>query len=257
MADDDVKGDAAVAAFMAAMVDLFGAMPGAQTLESADLFRYATGMPVARFNGICVLGPDADEASATAWLADLEAEGLPRCILARPQAPPWVEGLAARHGLTDVHHEPLMVHPDPAAVAVPGTPEIHRVDPEDPDDVAVAQELFAEGFEAPLELLAPLMSARILALPAMAAYVGRADDGPCTVGFGALHDGHVGVFNIATPARHRRRGHGHAVTARVVAEGVASGARAAYLQASELGYPVYERMGFRTVETWTARYPSG
>ena len=34
-----------------------------------------------------------------------------------------------------------------------------------------------------------------------------------------------------------------------------AGAQAAYLQASPMGLGVYERMGFRTVETWTCFYP--
>ena len=46
-----------------------------------------------------------------------------------------------------------------------------------------------------------------------------------------------------------------AVTARVVADGVRAGAHTAYLQASPWGIRVYERMGFRTVETWPCFYP--
>jgi N-acetylglutamate synthase len=61
---------------------------------------------------------------------------------------------------------------------------------------------------------------------------------------------HVGVFNVATPSRHRRRGYGAAVTARVVADGVAAGASWAWLQSSPSGYAIYERLGFRTLERW-------
>jgi predicted GNAT family acetyltransferase len=60
----------------------------------------------------------------------------------------------------------------------------------------------------------------------------------------------VGVFNVATPAEHRRRGYGAAITARVVDDGVASGARWAWLQSSPSGYRVYEALGFRTLERW-------
>ena len=89
----------------------------------------------------------------------------------------------------------------------------------------------------------------------MTAYVGRTDGEPCTTGFGAVAEGHVGVFNIATPPAHRNRGFGTAVTARVVADGVRAGAHTAYLQASPMGFGVYERMGFRTVETWSLLLP--
>jgi predicted GNAT family acetyltransferase len=58
------------------------------------------------------------------------------------------------------------------------------------------------------------------------------------------------TFNIATPPADRRRGYGAAVTARAVTDGLAAGARWSWLQSSVAGYPVYERLGFRTVESW-------
>ena len=143
-----------------------------------------------------------------------------------------------------------MLHEEPGSVAVPDTPVIERIDPEDAAAVATGQQVFADGFGGPVEVLGPLMGAEVLRIPGNAAWLGRVDGVPVTVGFGSVTAGHVGVFNIATPEAHRRRGYGHAVTARVVAEGVALGAHTAYLQASEMGYPVYEAMGFRTVEIW-------
>lgn len=246
----------AVSAMVAAMRTLWSGIPGGVWLESPDLVRYSTGRAMPRFNGVAVLGPDADGSSASTWLDALAEQGLPYCILSRPAAPSWTARLAARHHLTHVDDEPLMLHPNPSAVTVPDEPSVTRVDPEDAAEVGMAQQLFADGFEGPLEELRVLMAAEVLRRPGLAAYVGRSAGNPCTTGFGAFHDGHIGVFNIATPPEHRRRGHGHAVTARVIAEGVAAGAHTAYLQASEMGYPVYERMGFRTVETWPSYYPA-
>lgn len=247
----------AVTAFMASMRALWSGIPGGVWRESPDLVQYSTGRALPRFNGVAVLGPDADEATAASWLAGLSQQGLPYCILSRPAAPAWVGDLAARLGLADIELEPLMLHLNPSGVAVPDEPSIKRVDPADAAEVALAQQLFAEGFEAPLEELGVLMAGSVLRQPGLNAYVGLAGGEPCTTGFGAFQDGHIGVFNIATPPAHRRRGHGHAVTAHVIAEGVAAGAHTAYLQASEMGYPVYERMGFRTVEAWPSYYPRG
>jgi hypothetical protein len=42
------------------------------------------------------------------------------------------------------------------------------------------------------------------------------------------------------------------MTARVMADGVVAGCDVAALQASEMGRPIYERMGFRTVVRYTA-----
>jgi predicted GNAT family acetyltransferase len=60
----------------------------------------------------------------------------------------------------------------------------------------------------------------------------------------------VAIFNIATPAQFRGHGYGAAITARVVSDGLARGARWAWLQSSQAGYSVYERLGFRTLELW-------
>ena len=62
----------------------------------------------------------------------------------------------------------------------------------------------------------------------------------------------VGVYSIATMGAARRRGYGAAMTARIVAEGVAAGCDVAIVQASEMGRPIYERLGFRTVVHYRA-----
>jgi GNAT superfamily N-acetyltransferase len=59
---------------------------------------------------------------------------------------------------------------------------------------------------------------------------------------------HVGLLAIATLPEHQRRGYGAALTVRALIDGRAAGASWAWLQASDPGLPVYERLGFRTIE---------
>ena len=61
----------------------------------------------------------------------------------------------------------------------------------------------------------------------------------------------MGVFGVATPPERRRLGLGEAITARIVTDGMAAGALSAFLGATPMGLRIYERLGFRTVETWT------
>jgi alkanesulfonate monooxygenase SsuD/methylene tetrahydromethanopterin reductase-like flavin-dependent oxidoreductase (luciferase family) len=101
------------------------------------------------------------------------------------------------------------------------------------------------------------------ALPAqseIALYVGYADDRPVTTGLGVRTGPTIGAYNIATVEAARRRGYGAAMTMRIVDDGAAEGCDVAILQASDVGRPIYERLGFRTVveyDGYVARPRSG
>ena len=86
----------------------------------------------------------------------------------------------------------------------------------------------------------------------MRSYVGEIDGEIVTTAVGVTVGDRVGVFNVATPSQHRRRGYGAAITVRVVEDGLAGGATWAWLQSSPSGYGVYEALGFPTLERWLA-----
>lgn len=78
-------------------------------------------------------------------------------------------------------------------------------------------------------------------------FAGRVDGR--VVATSALLDrsGVAGMYVVATQERFRRRGIGAALTWAAIEEGRRRGLRVATLQASPMGRPVYERLGFRTV----------
>ena len=78
-------------------------------------------------------------------------------------------------------------------------------------------------------------------------YVGTLDKEPVATSL-VIADGAVaGIYWVATREGWRRRGLGEALTWAAVRGGAERGCTVASLQASELGRPVYERMGFRLV----------
>jgi ribosomal protein S18 acetylase RimI-like enzyme len=85
----------------------------------------------------------------------------------------------------------------------------------------------------------------LLGTPDCTIYVGYAAGRPVTSGIGWRSGRTIGVYAISTVPAARRRGYGEAMTAHVVADGIAAGCDVAALQASEAGRQIYERLGFR------------
>jgi GNAT superfamily N-acetyltransferase len=105
----------------------------------------------------------------------------------------------------------------------------------------------AAGFELPEAILREIMSTKTANDPDLALYVGYAGGQPVTTGLGLRTGPTIGVYNISTVPAARGRGYGAAMTRRVANDGVRAGCDAAILQASEMGRPIYERLGYRTV----------
>lgn len=101
------------------------------------------------------------------------------------------------------------------------------------------------GFDADPSVAEAMMGIGLLDRPEGAVYVGYLDGLPVTSGLGWRTGRTIGVYNIATISAARRRGFGEAMTARALADGRAAGCDVAALQASSMGRPIYERMGFR------------
>lgn len=96
----------------------------------------------------------------------------------------------------------------------------------------------------------------LLHRPECAVYVGYADGAPVVSGLGWRSGRTIGVYAIATVPAARRRGYGAAMTARVVTDGLAAGCDVAALQASRVGRPIYERLGFQVDVSYAAyAYP--
>jgi GNAT superfamily N-acetyltransferase len=106
------------------------------------------------------------------------------------------------------------------------------------------------GFGLPEEMAVAFMGDELWARPGATVYVGYADGEPVSTGLGVRSGRTIGVFTIATVPAARGHGFGAAMTGRVLADGAAAGCDVATLQASAMGRPIYERMGFRLVQEY-------
>jgi GNAT superfamily N-acetyltransferase len=141
----------------------------------------------------------------------------------------------------------MAMHPlaVPGAAALPDGHEIRVVT--DAAGLADHADVLADGFGMPHEWATAFATETMLRVPAATFYVGYENGAAVTSGLGVRVGRTIGVYNIATVEPSRRRGLGAAMTMRVVDDGAAAGCDVAILQASEMGRPTYERLGFRTV----------
>ncbi len=121
-------------------------------------------------------------------------------------------------------------------------------------------ELFGQTFAKANELPdSPFwLSSALLLEPNWDLLLGFLNGEPVATGVGYSFAGITGIWGIATLPSVRGRGVGAAITAAVIAAGTLRGSRAAHLWATQLGFPVYRRMGFRHVANtaaWTYDRP--
>jgi len=215
--------------------------------ERDGVHALVTGAPIAALNGVWVVRDRADAATVTAALDAVARDGVPFCLQARPA---WRDGAAAiavARGMVAEPEIPLMALAGPArAPAAPGL-SIRRLET---GEARLHCEVAGPAFGAPAELFAQVVTAEVLGLGEVRAYLGEAGGEPVATAISVAIDDAAGIFNVATLDHCRRHGYGAAITARAVDDARRGGASWAWLQSSEAGYGVYQRLGFVTIERW-------
>ena len=130
----------------------------------------------------------------------------------------------------------------PAGVTVTSATEAEPLD--------AAGRLFAEAFELPVELFAPLYDPAFVGRVRAEVILVLDGDEPVSTAI-AWPGGHdAGIFSVGTPDRFRGRGFGAVATSAAVQAGFDVGASRAFLQASAMGEGIYRRLGFREVSRY-------
>jgi GNAT superfamily N-acetyltransferase len=208
-------------------------------------------LPVRIFNQVFLERDDADPEALTAAVETMRERGAPYVVDLRAGTDdrwrPQLEDL----GLSLISPEPWMpgmaLYPLPprGSVPVPEGLDIRVATDESglDDHISAA----AAGFGMPVEWLRSVAVPALLSDPAITVYAGYADGEAVVAGLGHRTGDTIGIYDIATVESARRRGYGAAMTMRIVDDAAAAGCDVAILQASDMGLPIYERLGFRTV----------
>jgi ribosomal protein S18 acetylase RimI-like enzyme len=189
-------------------------------------------------------------------LDELAAVGLPHCLQLRPGSGGALTEIAVRRRMTHGGDIPLMALDAATAERVPVIGQAGEgqsaftVRPLSPEEAPLHAGVAAAQFGMTMDQVLRLCSPDALRLGLMRCYVAEVGGQPVSTAIGVTVGSFTGIVNVATLPGFRGCGLGTAVTARAVADGLAAGASGCWLQASVAGYSVYQKLGFRTIETW-------
>jgi GNAT superfamily N-acetyltransferase len=224
-----------------------GQVPGSLVQATDGVVAFGSGLPLALFNQIAVTDDDATDTGMISAVGALRDRGAPFYVVLRRGIDDRFGPLLLDLGLVSQEEvvPGMALQPIPPEPARANGLAIRRVENAAGLDDHIRT--VVEGFEIPDEITRPWIGQELWLREGCAVYVGYTDGKPVVSGFGIRTGRTIGVYNIGTVEAARRRGYGAAMTARVAADGAAAGCDVAILQASEMGRPVYERLGFRTV----------
>lgn len=224
---------------------LFVKSGGGAIHEGDNVYSYATGLPAFMANGAIVTGPaTADELRrALDWVED-SAEMYLVTVDDRFTGP--IAAALAERGIGgDDPPAPGMVL-DPIG-ELPDPPADIEIVPADESNYEQWTHIVGEIF-LPADVARSIFSVGLMMGPDVRTVLARIDGeyvGAATI----VRTGEVaGVYSVGTLESARGRGVGRATTAAVIRAAVDDwGSKQVFLQSSQMGYPVYKALGFRTI----------
>jgi GNAT superfamily N-acetyltransferase len=123
------------------------------------------------------------------------------------------------------------------------------------EQLVAFREAAFRGFGYPVSAARIFLGDRVLDTPQVRLYSGLVEGAVVATSMLIATGVVAGIYWVATLEEHRGRGYGEALTSAAVAGGREFGCRIASLQASKLGRPVYERMGFEHVLDYVSLLP--
>ena len=227
-------------------------LPNATLLEQHGQLAYSIGKPIldGHLNGILRYSQDNSTQNMREFYNDfLQLLGHGFIIWIRNHADSKLETSLRSFGLTP------MREPGSAGMIIE-----HRLSlPEAPTDFQISKvstneeaddfnHVIAAAFGIPLKI-SQLAIGRLdqLTKPNVAAFIIKSQDQAVAAGMTVVEHGVAGIYYIGTIPQARGRGLGELCTRLLTNTGFDLGARAAILQASSIGEPLYQRVGYKTI----------
>jgi ribosomal protein S18 acetylase RimI-like enzyme len=237
---------------MAAFYAAYGHAPGCVVHAASDAVWFYSGIPDPLFNG--VLSTRLTAAGVAETVAQLNtqiaARGAPALWWIGPRAQPeQIGALLEQHGLQLVGEVPGMAI-DLGAIdsALDLPPELTIQAASGADMPALWARTAGLGSGLPADALEALEHLETtIDDTSRRRYLGFVEGQPIATSALVLAAGVAGIYAVATLPAARRRGIGRLMTLLPLLEARRQGYRVGVLQASTMGYPLYEQIGFREV----------
>lgn len=210
----------------------------------------STGIPHPEYNRVFVFEPPSHD-DLTKTIDWTSGHDVPFWVTATEATSPLVEEFTTERGFSKIDRTtPGMVLESLDEIPPPdsGVDVFEVADPNDLEDFIT---VFSKVFDVPTEYLRPDSSnSNSTGNEARTAFVGYVDDRPVATGSLFRSGAVAGVFAIAVVDAVRGKGIGEAMTWEVLRAGRDAGCRIGSLQSTEMAIPLYEKLGFETVETY-------
>ena len=210
--------------------------------QAPRTFALLTGEPNLDLN-VCNLAPGATAEDATALLAVIDAAGAPPTVVpVSTRALAEAADTLREAGFVAIGPEVAMWRPPMSVAPVPGPFAVRKA--LSPADLAEVSRVIAEAHGTATDLAERVFDLDGLAGGRISCWVAWDGGEAAAAGWITSGEGFLGVWEMMTSPRHRRRGAARAVLTTALASHAAEGELGTFLWASPMGRPLYESLGF-------------
>jgi GNAT superfamily N-acetyltransferase len=232
-------------AFASHSARLYGGAAGFVGWRTEHAFANLTSEPNLDLN-LCGLHGAATSEDASGLVAVIDAAGCPAVIPVTPGAHRAVRDVLRGAEFTPLAEERVMWRPGRVIQAAPGPFEVRRA--LDDADLATASSVIAAAHGTAEDLVQRVFGLEAWRNGTIECWLAFDEGDAASVAWLTFGDGLVGVWEMMTSPRHRRRGAARAVLSAGLAAARNHAREGAFLWASPMGAPLYEALGFETVE---------
>ena len=234
--------------YVHALGRIAGLGPGGASERVGPWLCIDAGMGVSRFNIAVVVDevarPRAALRQAMEWFA---LRGINARLDLRGSEDGALLAASMVEGFQFWWREPAMVmHPIPDSFYTPYELEVRLAQTE--DDLELYCQVDSEEYAD--QDFQRAMVGKAASMEQVSVLLGLVEGRPVARSMAVTKGSLVGIHNVYVPPSQRNRGYGAAMTAAAIDAGRASGANAACLEATALGFPVYAAMGFKRYDDY-------